>query len=129
MQAFRTRLEDQPDKFLKIVKKAEQETGIPVTGREYYRKKSCPKPKNRSILQFKKYAGLCGKTGGRFAVSAGTGLYGAADASVAAAAVSVLPKPHGLIFVIAGSVGQRKAKSEPPVIGSDKMSGKSPFIC
>ena len=53
MQAFRTRLEDQPDKFLKIVKKAEQETGIPVTGREYYRKKSCPNPKIEAYYNLK----------------------------------------------------------------------------
>lgn len=44
MQAFRTRLEDKPDAFLKIVKKAERKTGIEVTGGEYYRKKVCANP-------------------------------------------------------------------------------------
>jgi uncharacterized protein (TIGR02453 family) len=45
MQAFRTRIADRPDNFLKIAEKVRRETGLEITGREYYRKKESPDPR------------------------------------------------------------------------------------
>ena len=42
MKAFRRKIAEQPDVFLKIIKKAEKDTGITMTAEEYKRPEPCP---------------------------------------------------------------------------------------
>ena len=60
MKAFRRKIAEQPDTFLKIIKKAEKSTGMTMTAEEYKRPESCPdKRLERFYLWKKNIAMIC----------------------------------------------------------------------
>lgn len=58
MKAFRKKIAEQPDAFLKIMKKAEKDTGINATAEEYKRPESCPDKRLERFYLWKKNIAL-----------------------------------------------------------------------
>ena len=54
MKAFRRKIAEQPDAFLKIIKKAEKDTGITMTAEEYKRPEPCPDERLERFYLWKK---------------------------------------------------------------------------
>ena len=54
MKAFRKKIADQPDTFLKIIKKAEKDTGMTMTAEEYKRPEACPDKRLERFYLWKK---------------------------------------------------------------------------
>ncbi|MDO4846277.1 MAG: DUF2461 domain-containing protein [Oscillospiraceae bacterium] len=53
MNALRAKIAAAPDAFLKILKKAEKNGGIPVVGKEYAKQRPCPDERLRRVFQLK----------------------------------------------------------------------------
>lgn len=58
MKAFRMKIADQPDAFLKIVKKAEKDTGMTLTAEEYKRPEACPDKRLERFYLLKKHIAM-----------------------------------------------------------------------
>lgn len=58
MKAFRKKISDQPDAFLKIVKKAEKDTGMTLTAEEYKRPEACPDKRLERFYLLKKHIAM-----------------------------------------------------------------------
>lgn len=54
MKAFRKKIAEQPDTFLKIIKKAEKDTGMTMTAEEYKRPEPCPDKRLERFYLWKK---------------------------------------------------------------------------
>ena len=54
MKAFRKKIAEQPDVFLKIMKKAEKDTGMTMTAEEYKRPEPCPDQRLERFYLWKK---------------------------------------------------------------------------
>ena len=57
MKAFRKKISENPEEFLKIVSKAEKKTGMSVTAEEYKRPENCPNEKLERFYLWKRH--LC----------------------------------------------------------------------
>ncbi len=53
MERFRALLSAQPEEFLTLAKRTEQETGFPIQGGQYRRKKPCPDPRLEPYFNLK----------------------------------------------------------------------------
>lgn len=58
MKAFRKKISEQPDAFLKIVKKAEKDTGMTLTAEEYKRPEACPDKRLERFYLLKKHIAM-----------------------------------------------------------------------
>ena len=58
MELLRIKMADHKDEFLKIVKKAEAESGLTLTGDTYSRQKACPFPELQPYFNLKNFFAL-----------------------------------------------------------------------
>ena len=58
MKAFRKKIADQPDAFLKMIKKVEKATGMTLTAEEYKRPDACPDKRLERFYRWKTHIGM-----------------------------------------------------------------------
>ena len=58
MKAFRKKIADQPDTFLKMIKKVEKATGMTLTAEEYKRPETCPDKRLERFYRWKTHIGM-----------------------------------------------------------------------
>jgi uncharacterized protein (TIGR02453 family) len=58
MKAFRKKITDQPDDFLKMIQKVEKVTGMTLTAEEYKRPEACPDKRLERFYRWKTHIGM-----------------------------------------------------------------------